>query len=264
MPFAVCKMCLQEKNLVSSHLWCVTKLATFEKTFPLYDLVSANPPVCSVDKTDIFFVRTLPTVKVKKLVHFGMGMFFKAAVHGWQKGRTEPRINLDPYTEPLRLWFRGEGNFPSDMYLVVQIAPPDRAQIGLFPPYEAEHRVFYVYVPGLLFMLNTGPDTDPKRKPLCLWNNPDRPILSSGAGGPPFAENISEWSFGGCPTLCAFCKGWVTGNITRLISQLHVPRGVSRPTLLYRTRKSGALSKFAGKVGEAAKGSAGYPLRQLC
>jgi hypothetical protein len=93
MPFGVCKMCLQEKNLVSSHLiprkiyeycnqkghnpivlagdvlmasdrqwqypllcldcekvlnddgenWSVTKLATFEKTFPLYDLVSAKP-----------------------------------------------------------------------------------------------------------------------------------------------------------------------------------------------------------------------------
>ncbi len=67
--------------------WCVTKLATFEQTFPLYDLVSANPPVYSVDKTNIFFVRDLPLVKVKELVHFGMGMFFKAAVHGWQKDK---------------------------------------------------------------------------------------------------------------------------------------------------------------------------------
>jgi hypothetical protein len=73
-----------------------------------------------------------------------MGMFFKAAVHGWQKDRIEPRINLEPSTELLRLWLRGEGKFPPDMYLVVQIAPPDRAQIALFPPYEAEHRVFYV------------------------------------------------------------------------------------------------------------------------
>ena len=116
MPFGVCKMCLQEKNLVSSHLvprkvyeycdreghnpialtsnvlmasdrqwqypllcfdcesilneggedWCVTKLATFEKTFPLYDLVSANPPVYSIDQTNIFFVRDLLAVKVNK------------------------------------------------------------------------------------------------------------------------------------------------------------------------------------------------------
>jgi hypothetical protein len=84
-----------------------------------------------VDKTDIFSVRDLPIVKVKELIHFGMGMFFKAAVHGRQKGRTEPRINLEPYTELLRLWLRGEGKFPSDMYLVFQIAPPDRAQSSL-------------------------------------------------------------------------------------------------------------------------------------
>jgi hypothetical protein len=234
-------MCLQEKNLVSSHLvprkvyeycdreghnpivlsnsvlmasdrqwqhpllcveceqvlndggedWCVTKLATFERTFLLYDLVAANPPADSVNKTNIFFVRDLPAVKVDKLVHFGMGMFFKAAVHGWQKGTTGPRINLEPYTELLRLWLRGEGKFPTHMYLVVHIAPPDRAQIGLFPPYEAGCRVFYAYVPGLLFMLNVGPDAD-TTKPLCLWNNPDRPILSSGVLIDKFTNHANE------------------------------------------------------------------------
>lgn len=242
MPFGLCKMSLQEKTLVSSHLiprkvyeycdreghnpialsndvlmasdrqwqhpllcfdceqvlndngedWCVTKLASFEQTFPLYDLVTANPPVDSVNETDIFFVRDLPAVKVKELVHFGMGMFFKAAVHGWQKGVTEPRINLEPYTESLRLWLRGEGKFPSDMYLVVQIAAPNRAQISLFPPYEAEDRVFYVYVPGLLFMLNVGPDVDMAMKPLCLWNNPDRPVLSSGVLIDKFTAHANE------------------------------------------------------------------------
>src|ERR1039458_5348240 len=78
------------------------------------------------------------------------------------------------------------------MYLVVQIAPPDRAQIGLFPPYEAEHRVFYVYVPGLLFMLNAGPDIDMTRKPLCLSTNPDRPILSSGVLLDKFTAHANE------------------------------------------------------------------------
>jgi hypothetical protein len=65
-----------------------------------------------------------------------------------------------------------------------------RAQIVLFPPYEAEHRVFYVHVPGLLFMLNVGPDTDKTRRPLCLWNNPDRPILSSGVSQGPNDTNV--------------------------------------------------------------------------
>jgi hypothetical protein len=242
MLFGVCKMCLQERNLVSSHLvpravyeycdqeghnpivltgdvlmasdrqwqypllcfdcenvlkeggedWCVTKLATIKKTFPLYDLVCANSPVHSFDQTNIYYVRDLPKVRFKEIIHFGVGMFFKAAVHGWQKNSTEPRINLEPYTEPLRLWLRGLGNFPSDMYVVVQIAPPDRAQIALFPPYETEDRVFYVYVPGLLFMLSVGADTNMTRKPLCLWHNPDRPILSSGVLLDKFAAHANE------------------------------------------------------------------------
>jgi hypothetical protein len=53
--------------------------------------VAANPPVDSVNKTNIFFVRDLPNVTVRELVHFGMGMFFKAAVHGW-RGMNESRI----------------------------------------------------------------------------------------------------------------------------------------------------------------------------
>jgi hypothetical protein len=235
-------MCLQEKNLVSSHLiprkvyeycnqeghnpivltgdvlmasdrqwqypllcidcetilneggeaWCVTKLATYEKKFPLYDLVSAKSPVDSVGTTNIFFVKNMPEVKAKEIVHFGMGMFFKAAVHGWQKGMSEPRINLAPYTEPLRLWLCGEGDFPADMFLVVQMAPPDRAQIGLFPPYEAERHVFYVYVPGLLFMLDVGPDANAAKKVLCLWNNQDRPILSSSVLLDKFTAHANE------------------------------------------------------------------------
>jgi hypothetical protein len=170
----------------------VTKLATYEKTFLLYDLVSTNFPVYSTDTTDIFFVRDISSVKVKELVHFGMGMFFKAAVHGWKKGATEPRINLEPYTESVRLWLRGEGKFPSDMYLTVQITSPDKAHISLFQPYEANNRVFYVYVPGLLFMLDVGPDVDEARKALCLWNNPDRPILSSGVLLDKFTTHANE------------------------------------------------------------------------
>ena len=110
----------------------MTKLATFEKTFPLYDLVSTNPPVYSVDQTNIFFVRDLPTVKVNEIVHFGMGMFFKAAIHGWQKGRIEPRINLEPSTELLRLWLRGEGKFSAGHVPRRPDYPPDRAQLPCF------------------------------------------------------------------------------------------------------------------------------------
>src|ERR1700721_4069833 len=96
-----------------------------------------------------------------------------------------------------------------------------RAQIALFSAYEAEHRVFYVYVPGLLFMLNVGPDTDKTRRPLCLWNNPDRPILSSGVLLDKFTAQ--------CRHTFATRLGGL-GVSDAIIDQLlgHSPRGVLR------------------------------------
>lgn len=97
-------------------------------------------------------------------------------------GRNEPRIELGKYAEPLRTWLRGESAFPANMYLVVGMAPPDDAQMSMFPPYEAVRHgwhVFYTYVPGILFMLNVGRTVDEPRKWLCAWNNLDHPITIS-------------------------------------------------------------------------------------
>jgi len=177
----LCFDCEQILNFEGEN-WCVDKLATFEKTFPLYDLVAKGHPVAA-NGTTIYFVRDVPEVETEKIIHFGMGMFWKAAVHSWEGGTTDPRIDLGPYAEPIRAWLRGESSFPRHCYLVVNIAPPERAQIGLFAPYLAEKKswhVYYVYVPGLLFMLNVGRRVGDGPKTLCLSNNPDRPILSSG------------------------------------------------------------------------------------
>ena len=81
--------------------------------------------------------------------------------------------------------------------------------------------MFYVYVPGLLFMLNVGPDTDKTRRPLCLWNNPDRPILSSGVLLDKFTAQ--------CRHTFATRLGGL-GVSDAIIDQLlgHSPRGVLR------------------------------------
>lgn len=177
----LCFECEQVLN-AGGEDWCVDKLATFEKTFPLYSLVAKGRPV-SADATTIYFVSDVPEVETQKIIHFGLGMFWKAAVHSWQAGTIEPRIDLGPYTDPIRKYLRHESLIPPHCHLIVNIAPPERAQIELFAPYLAEKKgwhVYYVYVPGLLFMLNVGRKVGDGPKMLCLANNPERPILSSG------------------------------------------------------------------------------------
>jgi hypothetical protein len=163
MPLGTCKMCLQEKELLRSHLipravheyttagghkpitlrkgvlmsgnvqlqdyllclgceqilndggedWTVDKLATHEGQFPLYDLVTAKEADRSFNTTRVYFMVDRPEVPFEKLVHFGMGMFFKAAVHPWEGGKIDPRIELGPYAESLRRWLRGDAGFPN-------------------------------------------------------------------------------------------------------------------------------------------------------
>jgi hypothetical protein len=130
-----------------------------------------------------YFVREVPDIDVQKIIHFGMGMFWKAAIHSWKGGVVEPRIDLGPYAESIRKYLRCESGFPKHCYLVVNVAPPDRAQISLFAPYLAENKgwhVYYAYVPGLLFMPNVGRTVADGPKALSISHNSDRPILSSG------------------------------------------------------------------------------------
>ena len=75
------------------------------------------------------------------------------------------------------------------------LATPERAHVGLFPPYLAEKKswcVYYTYVSGVLFMLNVGKSTGFGPKNLCIWNNPDRPILVSGVLLDKFEAMVKE------------------------------------------------------------------------
>jgi hypothetical protein len=163
--------------------WMLDKLATYEKTFPLYDLLAKAPPVSTLPEALIYFAANSPDIDVKKIVHFAMGIYWKAAVHSWRGGEIDPKIELGKYSEPLRTWLLGKTAFPGHMYLSVFITPPELAQISMFPPYEAVRqegwRVHYLYVPGLLFMLNVGKTVDESRKWICTWNNPGHPITFS-------------------------------------------------------------------------------------
>jgi hypothetical protein len=132
----------------------------------------------------VYFAAQNPEIKVDKLTHFALGLFWKASVHSWKAGRTEPRIELGPYSEDIRKWLIGEGSFPKHVYLITAIERPARAQIALNDPYEGIRgggHNFFVHVPGVLFMLAVGKTVDESMQWLCIYNNPGNPInISDG------------------------------------------------------------------------------------
>lgn len=92
--------------------WVLPLLARLETSFPLYDLLTKQAPSQVLDETKIYLAARNPEIQSGKLIHFAMGIFFKAAVHSWSGSKTEPWINLGPYTERLRTFVLGETPFP--------------------------------------------------------------------------------------------------------------------------------------------------------
>jgi hypothetical protein len=232
MQQGICKLCLKEKQLVSSHLmpralyaycykdehrpikygdgfllptdrqtqdyllckdcedilnqggesWIADKLATWERTFPLYDMLTKVPPDFDEDGMGVYFAAKNPEIKIDKLVHFALGLFWKASVHPWKAGRIEPRIELGPYSEDIRKWLIGEGPFPKNVYLITYVEQPDRAQIAMNDPDKSEAEgwhSFFAHVPGVLFTLAVGKGVGEEMREVCLHNGPGNPIMIS-------------------------------------------------------------------------------------
>lgn len=93
--------------------WILGKLATWERTFPLYDLLTKFPPVFDEDGMVVYLAAQIPEIDVGKVTHFALGLFWKASVHSWRGDRTDPRIDLGPYSEAIRKWLLCHSGFPN-------------------------------------------------------------------------------------------------------------------------------------------------------
>ncbi len=156
--YLLCSDCEDALN-AGGEGWILDNLATWERTFPLYDLLTQVPPLFDEDGTVVYLAAQNPGIQVKKLVHFALGLFWKASVHSWRGDTTDPRIDLGTYSEEIRKWLRGQSEFPKHIYLVVVVEKPQRAQITMNDPYEGVRqgwRTHCTHVPGVLFMMAVG------------------------------------------------------------------------------------------------------------
>lgn len=167
--------------------WVVGKLLTLERKFPLYDLLIQREPNFDVDGLLIYYAAQNPEIHVAKLMHFALGIFWKASVHSWGLTENDSLVELGPYSEKVRLWLRGEGPFPEHVYPVALVARPQTTQPNACLPFEqsrAQHegeegtlkwRGFYFQVPGLSFILNIGKTVAQEIRALSL-HAPPHPV----------------------------------------------------------------------------------------
>jgi hypothetical protein len=160
--------------------WVVPLLAELNGPFPLREMLLKQKPIETIGDVGIYAAAQNPEIDVPKLTHFGIGLFFKAAVHSWRGGIEKPWIALEPDDiEGLRLYLLGEADLPPNIALSVTI---DSSPICL-PAFHDAYRVvndtftvFCTFVPGLVYNLFIGADAQERMKGLVINGNPLAPV----------------------------------------------------------------------------------------
>lgn len=164
--------------------WVVARMARLG-CFPLWEMVGKTYPVIVEGDTAGYAGIMVPGLDMDRLVYFGMSVFWRGAAHQWHNQRGPlNRIDLGAHEEPIRKYLHGEAPFPDDAVLVISISPTRNAMLGAFPPCPAEDRqypIFLFFVPGIQFVLATGPDAMKAMGKECAYCSPQRFIFASAA-----------------------------------------------------------------------------------
>jgi hypothetical protein len=154
--------------------------------FPLRDLLMKQAPIYQDADKALYATATNPEIDAPKLMHFAVGIFYKAAVHSW---RGEPVMELAPDgIEALRLYLLGKADLPKTMTLCVTVDSLPIVWQTINEPYRAENlqgfERYVFYVPGVLFQLLIGDGVQKTMAANCINANPLRPVLVEDVSKP--------------------------------------------------------------------------------
>lgn len=141
--------------------WVLPLLPKVASPFPLLDRTRLSAPIYSDEERKIFSTAASSDVDAAKLIHFSIGLFWKAAVHSWKGLESAPAIELGTYREALRLYLLGKSELPAEVALVISLDNAPVRLIGFVEPYRAnggDLAKFLCFVPGMLLALCVGTD----------------------------------------------------------------------------------------------------------
>jgi hypothetical protein len=239
MKTGICKMCLEEKNLIESHLiprgvysllgteesdpikisadvimqtsrqtktyllckecdnllnkcgetWVIPKLMTWDKGFPLHDIIAKVPADSTEGETAAYAAGRNAEINIEAITHFAIGIFWKASVHSWVGNKHEPRIDLGAYGDKLRRFLRDEAPFPDNVVLNVGVAPPQSMFCNALDPHRGSssgHRNYLFNVPGIQFVLTVGKTIDLDSRQTCFYSSPLHMLIVTDLSKPMF------------------------------------------------------------------------------
>ena len=177
--YLLCSNC--ENNLSKNgERFTIPLMSELDGPFRLHDHLAEQPPVLSSARLTIYAAANNSKINVSDLIHFGIGIFWKASVHPFGSGSDESRIDLGEDSEALRLYLRDEANLPDHIALVVGVeSGPVRfpAMIDPLPGDNPNFKSFFFYVPGMQFQLYFGKGVREAVGKYSINVNPEAPIL---------------------------------------------------------------------------------------
>jgi hypothetical protein len=147
--------------------------------FPFYDILTNQKPDAVDGNSALYAAAKNPEIDVPKVIHFAMGMFWKASVHSWSGNRVQALINLGKYGEDVRKFLRGEAKFPAHMALTVGVTPPPITPTFTMPyrGSATDYHNFLFHIPGINFALAVGNQVGEEMRSACFATHPLHPIL---------------------------------------------------------------------------------------
>lgn len=134
------------------------RIATKE-AFPLLKMFTGRRPLVAEPGYKLYDGNTIPGLDCASLLHFGAGIFFKAAIHSWQFEGAVSKIEIGEYAEPLRKFLHDGADLPAQVAISMAVASDLPRFLGCFPPIPMEDfngTEFKFYVSGIIYTLTVG------------------------------------------------------------------------------------------------------------
>lgn len=191
--YAFCRKCEDIFN-DGGERWLIPRLANLEG-FPLYDMLTKAQPFFRQDDLSAYHASSIPDFERGKVIHFAMGIFWKASIRDWARKGPAIEIDLGEYAEPIRQFVLGSGPFPPRTYLSVCILPPTVPLVGMLMPVRMVQKDFHrfkFYVPGVEFELKVGKRVPDAFREECIATGPLELVTSSPAFAMTMGKNYVD------------------------------------------------------------------------
>jgi hypothetical protein len=150
-----------EQCFGKAETWIKPMLPEVGGPFPLRERLRKQVPIDKTADWELYEAASNPEINVDKLTHFGIGVFYKGAVHPWNGGGSETPLKLAPEElEALRQYLLGLAELPKNMALTVTVDSLPVVWQAMIQPYQAEplggFNRYVFYIPGVFFQLLIG------------------------------------------------------------------------------------------------------------